>query len=370
MAAAPQPGQSDSSAGILWAISAIFAVILAIWFQGKQYIVSYYYKLKLIEINLLSYFTSNLDDSRTLISLSDPNNTTVGEMFQLGTGVGYYLRIPCIIFIVMLAFLVFRNNSVRVYKRTYNMRDLLNLEKKNWPQSYPVAELDLLKMDIDKGPWAMAMTPMQFCKKNGLLEEFKQAAQENISRKDWGKIVVKLKRGLANRVFATQLGPLWQGHERLPPHVKALFAIFAARASSDPLALKLLRQLNVSATTKLDFTGVDELCRKYASTKEVKKITDTNAYVLTVMASMLRYARTDGVQASADFLWLKPLDRRLWYTLNTVGRQTPFSEVAGIFAHWTAEKEMGKRLLIPMVEEATNALELALSEIIYKPDDE
>ena len=55
--------------------------------------------------------------------------------------------------------------------------------------------------------------------------------------------------------------------------------------------------------------------------------------------------------------------------LNTVGRQTPFVEVAGPFAHWVAEKEMGKRLLVPMVEEATNALELALKDIIYKQDE-
>ncbi len=54
----------------------------------------------------------------------------------------------------------------------------------------------------------------------------------------------------------------------------------------------------------------------------------------------------DGVQASADFLWLKPIDRRLWYMLNTVGRQTPFAEVAGPYAHWLAEREMGKRILM------------------------
>jgi intracellular multiplication protein IcmP len=67
---------------------------------------------------------------------------------------------------------------------------------------------------------------------------------------------------------------------------------------------------------------------------------------------------------------LKPYDRRLWYTLNTVGRQTPFPEVAGIFAHWVAERDMGRKLMVPMVEEATTALEVALTEIIYKPDEE
>ena len=89
-----------------------------------------------------------------------------------------------------------------------------------------------------------------------------------------------------------------------------------------------------------------------------------------MMASMLEGAREDGVQASADFLWVKPLDRRFWYMMNTVGRQTPYVEVAGPFAHWIAEKEAGRKLLVPMVEEATNALELALKEVVYRPDEQ
>jgi len=88
------------------------------------------------------------------------------------------------------------------------------------------------------------------------------------------------------------------------------------------------------------------------------------------MASMLEEARADGVVASSDFLWLKPMDRKLWYTLNCVGRQTPFAEVAGIFAHWLAEKEVNRKLFVPTVEKATNALELALKDVVYHPDEE
>lgn len=371
MAAAPQQGQSDGSAGILWVVAAIFAGILVTWYSGQKYIVEYYFKLKLLEIDLFSYFTNNLEDVRTSIfaSLNNVKSVTPHDLLEVGSAVGYYLRIPCIIIIFLLSILVYSTNKVRVFKRIYTMRDLVNLEKVNWAQSYPVASLDLIKTDIDKGPWAMAMTPMQFCKRHGLLEEYKRAPQEGMSRKDWGKIEVRLLRGRATRVFATQLGPLWGGVDRLQSHVKALFAIFAARANGDAAAMTMLRQLNISAITKLDFTGVDQLYKKHQDSKLVKSVTDSHAYVLTVMASMLALARTDGVQASADFLWLKPLDRRLWYTLNTVGRQTPFTEVAGIFAHWVAEKDMGRKLLIPMVEEATNALELALKEIIYKPEE-
>jgi intracellular multiplication protein IcmP len=120
----------------------------------------------------------------------------------------------------------------------------------------------------------------------------------------------------------------------------------------------------------MDFRGVDALLKKHENTKVVQKILQSHAYVMTVMAAMLVGARMDGVQATADFLWLKPIDRRLWYVLNTMGRQTPFVESAGPYAHYVAEKEAGRKLLIPMIESATNALELALKSMVYHPEEE
>jgi intracellular multiplication protein IcmP len=215
------------------------------------------------------------------------------------------------------------------------------------------------------------MTPLQFCKKFKLLEEVRPQRREGMARKDWDKIEVVLKRGESNKLFAMQLGPLWRGTASLPPYAKALFAAFAARINADSQpAAKLFSQLSASSLNKdLNLEGVDELLKKHEQTKLVQKIVQSHAYIATVMASMLETSREDGVQASADFLWLKPRDRRLWYTLNTVGRQTPFIEVGGIFAHWVAEKEAGRKLLVPMVEEATNAVELALKEVVYKPDE-
>jgi len=369
MAAPQQQGQSDGSASALWTVAGLFALLMVIWYSGKQYIVGYFFKLKLFEIDLISHFTSGLEDTRTKILTTNMDQIDFSFLIQVGQAVGAYLRIPAIIFILILAILVFTSNKVRTMRRIYDMKALVTLEKNNWPQISPVANLNLIKADIDKGPWAMAMTPMQFCKRHHLLEEYKKAPQEGVSRKEWSKIEVRLKRGPANQVFATQLGPLWYSPDRLPMHTKALFAIFGARMNSDPSALEMLRQLSRTAATKLDFSGVEALLKKHVQTKIVQQFSGGHAYVLTVMASMLEGARTDGVQASSDFLWLKPLDRRLWYTLNTVGRQTPFPEVAGIFAHWVSEKEIGKKLLVPMVEEATNALEQSLKDILYRPDE-
>lgn len=375
MAPPPQAGnQADNSTGILWGIAAIFAVVGVIWFTFKNYIVVSYLFIKLYEVELLNtiFPTAYFERLNSIIqfAINNPSKVSFSDLMLIGSGIGNWLTIPLAVLLLVLGIVVYLANSVRVFKRSYSMKDLAKLEKVNWPQISPVVGLDLVKTDIDVGPWAMAMSPMQYCKRYRLLEEVKVQRQEGMSRKDWDRMDVILKRGHANKLFALQLGPLWKGVQALPPHTKALFAVFAARIAADTeTAANLLRQLSLSAGSKLDMSGVDALIKKHEGHKQVQEAINTHAYVLTVMASMLQRARDDGVQASADFLWLKPVDRRLWYTLNTVGRQTPFVEVGGVFAHWIAEKEAGRKLIVPMIEEATKALEIALKEVVYRPDE-
>jgi intracellular multiplication protein IcmP len=363
-------GQQDDSMGILWILACVFVFGAAIWWFYKKQLVSFYLKIKLAEISFISIFTNRLEELRNTILFSDPAQLTFEQVGKLGAQVGNYLRFPLIIILFALAYFVYFKNTTRVFKRSYNMKQLARLEQVNWPQITPVLNLDLVKTDIDKGPWAMALTPMQFCKRHKLLEEHKAQPREGMSRKELNRIEVTLKRGQTNKVFALQLGALWQGVDKLPPHLRALFAVFAARNQNDTKAAgDLLASISRSSATKLDFTGTDELLNKHINKKPIQRIMASHAYVLTVMASMLVAAREDGVQASADFLWLKPIDRRMWYMLNTVGRQTPFAEVAGPFAHWIAERDIGRKLIVPMVEEATNAVDKVLKELIYIPDE-
>ena len=210
---------------------------------------------------------------------------------------------------------------------------------------------------------------MNLEKKYGLLTVEKQAAEEG-KLSSAVKIKVTLKRLEAKQIFLMQLGNYWHGVEKLPLHARALFAMFAAKAHSDQdTVLALNNQIAVSASASnyknFNFQGVDALLAKHAQQKDIQKIVNNHAFVYTVMASMLEFSRIDGVYASADFLWLKPLDRRLWYTLNCVGRKTPFAEVAGIAAHRNAEVLYHKPLFVPMVDEAVDALEIAIGELLY-----
>nr|6EXA_A Chain A, IcmP (DotM) [Legionella pneumophila subsp. pneumophila str. Philadelphia 1]6EXA_B Chain B, IcmP (DotM) [Legionella pneumophila subsp. pneumophila str. Philadelphia 1] len=220
--------------------------------------------------------------------------------------------------------------------------------------------------DVNKGPWAMALTPMEFARKYNLLRKDDALLDNPVPGEE---MTAGIEEGDAKRVFTMQLGPYWDGFERCSPQAYALSAVFMARMNRDRDAanniLKVLDKTFVDG--KPDFSVARPVMKKYQNSELVQEVVAKHAYVLTVIASLLEAAREDGVVPSSEFLWLKPVDRRLWYMLNCVGRQTPYSEVAGPFAHWKAEKEMGRRSLVPMIDEAIRALEIAVKEVRLTP---
>lgn len=372
MPAAPQDQQqSEHALSPLWIAIGIFIAILIIWQFGHTYISYIAIKIKLMEAQLISLFTNNLKPQLHWLNAAEPANVKAADLSDIAEAVGEYIRYPAVVILCTLAILLFLGNNVGNYRRLYNMQTLLDEEKYNWPQIAPVITLNLVKENIDKGPWAMAMTATQFAKRHNLLiKEQGTASTETLNyKRKWRYTVLKDE---AARIFALQLGEYWVSAEKLNLPTKALFAIFAAKANHDrKAAVTLLNQIAASTLDgRLNFSGVQELFDKYKNTKVIKKATSKHAYVYTVMASLLREARQDGVLATAEFLWLKPIDRKLWYMLNNVGRQTAFIEAAGPFSHWLAELAIGHKLMMPMVEPAISGFESAIKEFIFDLDEE
>lgn len=373
-----QQGKDDNSLDFLWLLVALIVVAALVWYFGRNYIAAFIYHVRYYEIVAVDFVINGVaslarfshlpaPNTKTLTELTayikaGPGEVDVNNLVNLSTVVGSYIRYPIIAILALLSIVVYRSNLIAKFQHVFTMQTLRKAEQHVWPQIVPVAKLNLVPEDLDTGPWAMAMTPMGFGKRNNLLK--KEADKD-------GKPMVSLDLGAAHRVFALQLGALFNGVEKLPIHMQALFAIFAARANRDRQgADKLLMQLSASAGTgKLDFTGTEELLAKNGNAKLVHKVVPQHAYTLTMMASMLELARTDGVLASAEFIWLKPLDRKLWYMLNSVGRQTSVPEISGAFSHWLAERRLGRPMQVPMVDQAVNALDTSLKEIIYEPEE-
>lgn len=384
-------GADKNAYYILWVLALIGFVGGLIWYFFSFQLKTFFLLVRVYELwaiqSFLSLFSPKFpwfgpiaQQSLQTVSLAlemarslNPSNLSMDFAEILSTTAGTYLRYPIGLYLIFLSFMVFKTNVQMRLKKKYDMQSLAIQEETIWPQIKITTKVDILNEDLDSGPWAMAMTPMQFAKKNKLVTvEFADRSSSQFAKMQAPEYKVTLNRVRAERAFSVQLGRTWQGVEAMVPHRRAIFAIFIARGNRDTkAALALVRQLAESgAVGQPDCSGADALWKKHIKTPRVKEICAQHAYEFTVFISALLLAREDGVVASADFLWVKPLDRRLWYVINNVGRQTPAVEVGGIFSHWYHEMALKQSLSAPRVLATVDALEDALSNIIYIPDEQ
>lgn len=368
MAQQQQQSGSDNSMAPVWIIILLFITAYFIWALAHQYIVNFVFTINIWQARLVNLFLNNqtLANQIYLMQTIDPTTVNWEQMVNMSRSVGDYMRYPVVCVMVVLAVLLYNSNITLKYRRAHDMKSLRAQEQFNWPAIMPVVKEDLVSQDVNKGPWAMALTPMEFARKYNLLRKDDALLDNPLPGEE---MTAGVKRGDAKRVFTMQLGSYWDGFERCSPQAYALSAVFIARMNRDRDAanniLKVLDKTFVDG--KPDFSVAKPVMKKYQNSELVQEVVAKHAYMLTVIASLLEAARQDGVVPSSEFLWLKPVDRRLWYMLNCVGRQTPYSEVAGPFAHWKAEKVMGRRSLVPMIDEAIRALEIAVKEVKLTP---
>lgn len=359
-----QQGGGDNSLAPVWITILVMGGMYLLWSQGHTHIVAFIFRLNLLQAELVQMFVSNpeLSNSVYVMQTIDPATVTWDQFLELTNSVGNFIRYPVILLLLLLAGLLYRSNIKMKFRKAHNMTTLEAQEQHNWTAIMPVVKEDLVTMDVSKGPWAMAMTPVEFARKFQLMRKDDALHDNPVPGQE---LTAAIRRGDAKRVFTLQLGPYWDGFDRCPPHVRALAAVFIARLNRDRSAGRMILEIidKTCVSGKPDFSVAKAVLKKYQNEENVREIIAGHAYLLTVMASLLVGAREDGVVPSSEFLWLKPLDRRLWYMLNCVGRQTPYAEVAGPFAHWRAEQTMGRRSLVPMIDEAIKALELAVKEV-------
>jgi intracellular multiplication protein IcmP len=364
MAQSGQQQNSDDALAPIWITLFLIIAGSLVWYYQHEAIVRFMFRINLWQAKAVDLIWPGhpLNNIITTIENSDLSTVSWKEMVEFTSLIGTYTRYFYMSIIIVLAFFLYQKDISTKFCKVYSMKTLRAQEQENWPSIAPVIKEDLWKADIGEGPWAMALNPMEFgrkynlLKKNDLLMEASMPGQE---------MTAALKKADAKRVFTMQLGPIWKDFNSCQPHVIALAAIFMARLCRDrESANQISKQLSISfANGKIDYSSAYPVLEKHKNSFQVQEIVQKHAYVCTVMASLLEAARDDGVVPSSEFLWLKPIDRRLWYTLNCVGRQTPFVEVGGVFAHWKAEKKMNRASLTPMIDEAIKALDIAIKEV-------
>jgi intracellular multiplication protein IcmP len=368
----PQQQQSqsgDNSLAPVWIMVLLCLTAYIIWYFWHAYIVSFVFFLNTAQAKLflLIFDDAVLKQELVLMESVNPDAVEWADLVAITSRVGEYMRYPVGLILAFLAIFLYKSNVILRFKKTHSMDSLKIQEQANWPCIIPaVKKMNLTEIDVNKGPWAMAMTPMEFARKYQLLRKEDAILDNPVPGQE---STAGIRRGDAKRIFTLQLGPYFDGFERCSPQMRALAAVFMARINRDREAAKLILDTldKTSADGKPDYSIALPTLKKYENNAAIQEIISKHAYQLTVMAELLSVSRDDGVVPSAEFLWLKPIDRRLWYMLNCVGRQTPFAEISGPFAHWRAEQVMGRRSLTPMIDEAIRALELAVKEVLLSP---
>jgi intracellular multiplication protein IcmP len=253
------------------------------------------------------------------------------------------------------------------YKRGFDLDGLIREQAVSFPTSAAFAErhLRLVAPSADPRPADYALTPEEWVAR--------------FATKPDGKF----DDAAAFRSLAMQLGPRWRGVEQAPPHMRALFAAFALHMAGRRVeAQRLLGELSNALSAAGDdepegpeaplsfpdaaIVKADAALRDYEFLTPAAAVAARHGYAHTALVALLNEARLKaGVLAPAQFVWLKLVDRRLWYALHSLGFETegfgrylhpnPRIEAAGARDNWAAERLAGKPLLTPEIQRALDA---------------
>jgi intracellular multiplication protein IcmP len=369
---------------VVTAVASVILALMAWWMFGDR-LSSFFGVIRRYELIPFAHFFEHAASQQALLAQLNGGPLDFHNTLGMLDATGRYVRFLYLPPLPFLTYYLFKKSTRLRYQRKHTMVSLMKDQAVLWPEIAPiVGKQDLLMNgDLDHdGEWAVALTEWEFAEKHGLANRQDKKVDEDKARK----------------VFGAQLGPRWTSFKSLPPHRKALYAALLLRIAEQKSAKEKDRELadymaylggtgskpvmEDACIAKLrlmsksfadhglkgmDVSWADEVFAKYGQHPNLLRVHSQHAYVYTVLATMLQLSRSDGILHSPMFIWLKTVDRGLWYMLNNVGRYAFHVECAGVAAHWLWEKTVSMPCPTPMVDKAVQGLQIGLLE--YTEDD-
>ena len=363
----------------------VFVVLPALYIAHADSVNRPLLALAKAQIQVFTLFFDEAQTAWTRIAEADPASLSWETMQKVLHYTGSWIRWPFALLLVLFGVAATFMGRVGGLVRRFNMESLLRNNAESFPCLRPVVgrgKYLLSPESHDSGPWKIARTPVQFALENELLldEQGKpftpeQALKNGLPSTElpaWGNARLDEKKALA--VLTEQLGKPFEGYEGLSPCRRALAVAFLAYANGDKKGCVSMLDMVSSSYNEIDGNADCPVLTDTAFEKRLKKawarhkdvLSEKNmashaAYELPWFMALLYRARQKGVLASSQFLWLRPMDRLLWYALNQCGGRAAWAEGFAAWAHYTAEEQEGKALTEPHVAPAVASLKEALS---------
>lgn len=314
----------------------------------------------------------------------DPSSLDWERMEMILSYAGSWLRWPCVIVLAVLALWSSITGSVDKLKRKFNMESLLTNNVKNFPCLAPIVGKGkyLTSPDsYDRGLWKIARSPVQFALENEImtyangescpLDHVLYNGLSSIESKALGQCA--FVKSQAKNVLRHQLGERFTSFINLSPVRKTIVYAFVQYALGNKKhCMEILDAVSVSYREKdgkaynplladADFiANLNKLDGEWKGFSSNPAIARHLAFELPLIMAILNEARKKGVLASSQFLWLRPMDRPLWYALNQCGGRAAWPEGLAAWAHYQAEELEKATLDDPHIESAISSLEKTL----------
>ncbi|MCF6768443.1 type IVB secretion system coupling complex protein DotM/IcmP [Thiotrichales bacterium 19S11-10] len=353
----------ESGAGLALFIGGVLAALLLLYYYYHNDIVSFLFLIKTFELKLITVFSPSYQQLVNWTEQTLKSKVTLEDLYYLSLNVSTAFRIPIVIVGFGLAALLYYRHPKARFKDKFSTNDISENMSNFFPAVLPVLGKNLQNKPLLEGAWSMALTPVEFAQKYNLIHS------------DNGKNTIIQDKAFL--VLVNQLGERFTNHYELPLHRQMLFTAFITyinkdRISADSFLKDMAKHFsNPKKRSEILLTKkMNTLLEKYAETSKVKKIINSHAYTYTVFTGLLWGARSSGIVSTSSFLWLKPLDRELWYVLNNIGRRAVYAEAGAVHAHYLAESRLKKAITYPMVTNAIAALQTSLDMVILTDEDD
>jgi intracellular multiplication protein IcmP len=246
------------------------------------------------------------------------------------------------------------------YKRKISKDALLRQNALRFFAVRPIVGINFVKLDYFKEPWSVPLSELEFLlhhKMEPLLELKTEAVIYHPK-------FLELKEILRKQLI--YLSPGVKISQKIPAYYKAIAVACGFRALGDvcpdflkpklkargvkkPSLYFLERYANsyyepfaiekspILDPKKLDMTDVDQAWEWLSQQSLIKKICYRHAYWETKLCGLLLAGRVYGILMESDFIWLRPMDKRLFLALANLGGLGFYAETMIIGIHFSLE---------------------------------
>jgi intracellular multiplication protein IcmP len=268
-------------------------------------------------------------------------------------------KIILMILIGIMGFKIYLTGPGTQFRRKLGMDGLIKTQSKTFPYIYPFT-----KFNPSNQPPRPPGSPVP-----ADLPLFAEALgpEEWLAYNQIPDIDGKIDEKATYRAMASQLGPRWQGVKKLKPYKRVLLAAFCLKAArkrveSDSMLGRIAvcwdfeNGLNLKKDPALIKDANKVLSNRDLSGSTLAKI-NQHAFETPALMRALATAREEGgVLAPSQFVWLRAHNRKLWYPMNNLGRQSHHMEAIGAIAHFKAERMTQRPIPKPKVENAVKSI--------------